>query len=137
MRESLGEEEDHPLVALTLYHLGDVAEKRGLFKEAERLYQSSLSMDKRLHRDADHSDIVTTLQKLADVTLEIGDLSKAEKLSRESIGMRKRLKGDSFDHSDASVVIYEIGQKALEVYELDSRRTFVSGEPQFSFPLSW
>ena len=99
IQQRLHEGQDHPDVAISLNSLAVLYKDQGRLREAEPLFQESLTMRQRLFPE-DHPDVATSLNNLAVLYKDQGRLREAEPLFQESLAMYRRL--FSKDHRDVA-----------------------------------
>ena len=100
------------------YHLlGIVAQERRKFDAAERLYQQSLDIERRL--DNEHG-AATTLHQLGIVAQERRDFDAAERFYRESLDIDERLD----DEHGTATTLHQLGIVAQERRDVEAAEQF-------------
>jgi tetratricopeptide (TPR) repeat protein len=89
-RQALGSE--HPDVATSLDHLGEVARLKDDDARSESLLREALEMRRKL-LGAENKDVAASLNHLAVVLHDRGQYDEAERLHREALEMKRKLLG--------------------------------------------
>ncbi len=103
-RQTLGDE--HPDVAASLDHLGEVARLKDDHARSESLFREALAMRRKL-LGAESMDVAVSLNNLALVLQERGQYDEAERLHRESLEMRRKLLGQ--EHLEVAISLNNLG----------------------------
>ncbi|HKQ80032.1 MAG TPA: serine/threonine-protein kinase [Blastocatellia bacterium] len=103
-REALGE--DHPDVASSLNHLGEVERLKGDFVGSESLFCEALAARLRLF-GAESKEVAETLNYLALLLHERGQYDEAERLHQDALEMRRKLLGP--EHLDIAISLNNLG----------------------------
>ncbi len=90
-RKTLGEE--HPDIAQSLLHLGDIQRHRRNLAPAESLVRASLDMRKKI-LDNDHEDVAASLTELGRVLRMRGDYAGADRALRQGLQIYRKKYGD-------------------------------------------
>nr|MDZ8282241.1 FxSxx-COOH system tetratricopeptide repeat protein [Nostoc sp. ChiSLP01] len=113
--------------ALLLYRTGYYLQERGQYAEAEPLYQTALSLRRRLLGEA-HTDVATSYNNLAALYQSQGRYSEAEPLHQKALSLRRLLLGE--EHAD---VARSYNNLALLYY---SQGRYSEAEPLYQTALS-
>lgn len=102
---------EHPWRAATILNLGRLAEGRGEFAQAERLYRDALG-GQRAHYGADHDRVANVLVPLGALLHRQGDLDEAEALLREALRIYRQRLGD--DHARVAGALVPLGALLID-----------------------
>lgn len=112
---------NHPEVARSLNHLGNLLFEKSDYVKAEPLYQRALEIRKKA-LGGDHPSVAQTLNDLAVLYLRRGDTEKAESLHRQALEIRER--GLGANHLDVAASLINLGNLTLDKGDYPSTETF-------------
>jgi tetratricopeptide (TPR) repeat protein len=97
-------------LANSLYGLGLVLYEQGRYKDAERSYRDTLSLQHELYGENgdSHGDIARTLKDLAQAIYSDGDLKTAISMMKDAVAMQRELRGAA-PHPDLADAINDLG----------------------------
>ncbi len=107
---------EHPEVASSLGHLGEVLMLKGEYVEAEQNLRASLETLRRLH-GPQSAETAQALMLLADVVGRQGRYEEAEPLIQQALGIRRQLFGAQ--HPDVAASIEALGLNYYDRGEYD------------------
>lgn len=97
---------DHPDLAASLMHLGQLLGDCNRFAEAEPLLREALAMRQRLF-PGDHADVAAGLNAVGLVLQYRNEYAAAKSLHRAALEMYRRIHGDA--HADVAYSLNQIG----------------------------
>jgi tetratricopeptide (TPR) repeat protein len=118
---------DHPDVARSLNHLGEVLTMNADYVEAEKYLKLALDTRRRTH-GTDSTEVADTLMALAELMYETGRYPEGEPLIREALQIRRNRYGPR--HPDVAASIEALGLNYLDRGEVDK------AEPNLRLALS-
>lgn len=102
---------EHPEVAQSLNHLGQVLKLKAEYVEAEATFREALAIRRKILGNM-HPSVAQSINDLADALTRNGDYQSAEPLFREALAMRRKLFGNR--HADVAQSLEDL---ALNLYD--------------------
>ena len=97
---------EHPEVASSQTHLGEILRLKSDFEEAERQLRGALETRRRIFGDVS-AEVADTLSRLVELLSDKGEYAAAEPLVREALSIRRQLYGNT--HPDIAKSIEDLG----------------------------
>jgi len=119
--------EDHPDVARSLNHLGEVLRLNADYAEAEQSLRAALDTRRRVH-GPESAEVSETLMALAELLSEMGRYEESEPLIGEALRIRRALYGPK--HPDVAACIEALG------LNYQDRGEYAKAEPNLRLALA-